>query len=94
MAANDKGSITDIVLVTVTSLAGIWLICAAMTGNFTGILAPLVRLGFALTGIMLLLPHQVSSAMLWVNIAGAFLGVPLLFFELKTRHRRPASPAI
>src|SRR3989304_8442479 len=27
-----KGDVTDIVIVTVTSLAGIWLICAAMTG--------------------------------------------------------------
>ena len=83
-----KGSITAILIVTVSSLAGIWLICAAMTGYFTRILPLALRFAFAVAGIMLLLPHQVSSAMLYVNIAGALLGAALIYFELKTPHRR------
>ena len=34
-----QGSVLDIVVVTVTSLFGIWLICAAMTGFFTRLLS-------------------------------------------------------
>ena len=80
-----KGSLGDIVMVTVTSLAGIWLICAAMTGFFTRVLSLPVRLGFVLAGIMLLMPHQVSGLMLWVNIAGAALGSALVIYELRTK---------
>ena len=35
----------------------------------------------ALAGIMMLSPHQVSSFMLWVNIAGVALGVALVAYE-------------
>jgi TRAP transporter 4TM/12TM fusion protein len=89
-----KGSVTDIVIVSATSLAGIGLICAAMVGYVTRVLPAGMRLAFLVSGIMLLLPHQISPAMLWVNIAGAFAGAALLFFELKTRHRGAASPSL
>ena len=79
-----KGSIVDIVLVTLTSLAGIWLICAAMTGYFTRVLPVAVRLGFIAAGVMLLLPHEVSRVFLWVNLAGLALGAGLIVSELKT----------
>jgi TRAP-type uncharacterized transport system fused permease subunit len=72
-------------MVTVTSLAGIWLICAAMTGFFTRVLSLPARLGFVLAGVMLLMPHQVSGLMLWVNIAGAALGGALIIYELRTK---------
>jgi TRAP transporter 4TM/12TM fusion protein len=80
-----KGSLGDIVMVMASSLAGIWLICAAMTGFFTRVLSLPVRLGFVLTGVMLLMPHQVSGLMLWVNIAGAALGSALVIYELRTK---------
>ena len=83
------GDLADIVIVTTTSLAGIWLICAAMTGYFVRVLDLPMRLGFISAGIMLMLPHQVSTAMLWVNAAGGALGVALVVLELKAR-RRPA----
>ena len=79
------GGVFDIAVVTVTSLAGIWLICAAMTGYFTRLLGIQTRVAFTVAGIMLLLPHQVSEAMLWVNVAGGALGVALIAFELGTR---------
>jgi TRAP transporter 4TM/12TM fusion protein len=89
-----KGSATDIVIVTATSLAGIGLICAAMVGYVTRVLPLGMRLAFFASGVMLLLPHQISAPMLWVNIAGAFVGAALIFFELKTRHRGAASPSL
>jgi TRAP transporter 4TM/12TM fusion protein len=80
-----KGSLGDIIMVTLTSLAGIWLICAAMTGFFTRVLSLPVRFGFVLAGVMLLMPQQVSGPMLWVNIAGAALGSALIIYELRTK---------
>jgi TRAP transporter 4TM/12TM fusion protein len=80
-----QGSVLDIVTVTITSIFGIWLICAAMVGFFTRILSFQKRILFALAGIMLLSPHQVSDVLLWINILGAAAGIALIAFELKAR---------
>jgi TRAP transporter 4TM/12TM fusion protein len=80
-----KGSLVDIAVVTFTSLFAIWLICAAMVGYFTRVLAAGVRLAFAVAGIMMLSPHQASDLMLWVNIAGVVLGIALIAFELRRK---------
>jgi TRAP transporter 4TM/12TM fusion protein len=80
-----QGSALDIVVVTVTSLFGIWLICAAMTGYFTRVLPLGTRLAFALAGIMLLSPHQSAQAVLWLNIVGGLAGIALFAYELKAR---------
>ena len=80
-----QGSVVDIVAVTLTSLFGIWLICAAMTGFFTRVLPLGMRVLFALAGIMLLSPHQASEALLWINIAGALGGSGLIAYELRAR---------
>ena len=80
-----QGSILDIVTVTITSLFGIWLICAAMTGYFSRVLSLPRRILFAAAGIMLLSPHQASEFMLWINIAGAAAGIALVAAELKAR---------
>jgi TRAP transporter 4TM/12TM fusion protein len=80
-----QGSVIDIVVVTATSLFGIWLVCAAMTGFFTRVLPIQIRVLFALAGIMLLSPHQASEFMLWINIAGALAGMALIAYELKAR---------
>jgi len=84
-----KGSVADIVIVTLTSLGGIWLICAAMTGYFTRALPLPVRLLFTAGGVMMMLPHQASTLMLWVNVAGVALGLLLILEEM----RRPKEAA-
>jgi TRAP-type uncharacterized transport system fused permease subunit len=80
-----QGSWWDIAVVIVTSLIGIWLVCAAMVGYFTRVLPWNMRLAFVVAGIMLLLPHQASYAMMVVNIAGFVLGVALLIYELRSK---------
>jgi TRAP-type uncharacterized transport system fused permease subunit len=84
------GGVGDTIIVTATSLAGIWLICAAMTGYFMRVLDLPMRLGFLAAGVLLMLPHQVSAAMLWVNVAGGALGIALIGYELRLR-LRPAT---
>jgi len=56
-----------------------------MTGYFVKIMDWKIRVAFALAGIMLLSPHQVSDALLWINIAGALAGIALIAYELKAR---------
>jgi TRAP transporter 4TM/12TM fusion protein len=80
-----KGSVWDIAVVTLSSLFGIWLICAAMVGYFTRVLPWTVRLGFVAAGLMMLSPHQASSLLLALNIAGAALGIALIVYELRNR---------
>jgi TRAP transporter 4TM/12TM fusion protein len=84
-----KGSILDIVVVTLTSLFGIWLICAAMVGYFARLLSAGKRLAFAAAGVMLLLPHQASTLMLAINVAGAVLGIALVVYELRKGKETP-----
>jgi len=86
-----KGSVTDIVIVTVTSLAGIWLICAAMTGYAMRLIGLPLRAAFFAAGVLLMLPHQVSAAVLWMNIVGAAIGIGLVAYEITvTRRMKPA----
>jgi TRAP-type uncharacterized transport system fused permease subunit len=80
-----QGSWWDILVVTLTSLAGIWLVCAAMVGYFTRVLPPAIRIGFIAAGVMLLSPHQVSPLMLWVNILGFAAAMALVGYEMRWR---------
>ena len=80
-----KGSVWDVAVVTLSSLFGIWLICAAMVGYFSRVLPVSLRLAFAAAGLMLLSPHQASSLMLAVNITGAALGIALIVYEIRNR---------
>jgi TRAP transporter 4TM/12TM fusion protein len=88
-----KGTLWDIVIVTATSLGGIGLICAAMTGYLSRLLNPPIRVAFAAAGIMLLLPHQASPLTLWVNGLGALLGIALVGHEIRARRHVSAAPA-
>jgi TRAP transporter 4TM/12TM fusion protein len=80
-----KGTVVDIAAVIVSSLFGIWLVCAGMTGFFTRVLPAGMRIAFTAAGVMMLSPHQASELMLWINIAGALAGIALIAYELKAR---------
>jgi TRAP transporter 4TM/12TM fusion protein len=80
-----KGSLWDIAVVVLTSLAGIWLVCAAMVGYFTRVLPFPLRILFLAAGVMLLLPHEASPTILWTNIAGFAGAVALLMYEMRWR---------
>lgn len=84
------GDWIDIVIVTLSSLFGIWLICVAMTGYFVRLLGMPMRVMFFAAGVLLMLPHQVSALVMWLNVAGALAGVALTMFELKARRLAPA----
>jgi TRAP transporter 4TM/12TM fusion protein len=86
-----KGTLWDVAVVTATSLGGIWLICAAMTGYFTRPLSAPLRASFALAGVMLMTPHQASALLLWINLLGAVLGITLVASEIRAKRRLAAA---
>jgi hypothetical protein len=44
-----------------------------------------MRAAFAASGIMMLLPHQASTLLAWINIAGAAAGIALVVYEFRAR---------
>jgi TRAP transporter 4TM/12TM fusion protein len=88
-----RGSWTEIVAVMTLSIAGIWFVCAGMTGYALRVMGVPQRIGFVLAGLMLLMPFQAAMINAWINVAGAVLGIALFLLELKSRkegsHVRP-----
>ena len=80
-----RGTWIEIVLVMALSVAGIWFVCAGMTGYALRVMSTGVRVAFVLAGLMLLMPFQAATINAWVNFAGAILGITLVVLELKGR---------
>jgi TRAP transporter 4TM/12TM fusion protein len=80
-----RGSVGTIVLVVALSVAGIWFVCAGMTGYAFRVMTLPLRIGFILAGVMLLMPFQAASVNAWLNVAGLILGAALVIFEVRGR---------
>ncbi len=78
-----RGSIADILLVSITSLVGIWFVCAAFTGYAMRAMSLPMRVAFGATGVLLLMPFQASSVNVWLNVFGGALGFSLLAYETR-----------
>jgi len=78
-----RGSLVEIVAVVVLSLAGIWFVCAGMTGYALRVMPIATRAGFVITGLLLLMPFQAATVNAWLNAAGALLGLTLMIYEMK-----------
>ena len=80
-----RGSVGTIFLVVALSVAGIWFVCAGMTGYAFRVMALPLRIGFILAGVMLLMPFQAASVNGWLNVAGLILGAALVIYEVRGR---------
>ncbi len=80
-----RGSVGTIFLVVVLSVAGIWFVCAGMTGYAFRVMTLPLRIGFILAGVMLLMPFQAASVNGWLNVAGLILGTALVIYEVRGR---------
>jgi TRAP-type uncharacterized transport system fused permease subunit len=80
-----RGSVVEIVAVVVLSLAGIWFLCAAMSGYAMRTMSLALRIAFGVTGVLLLLPFQATAINAWLNLAGFILGAALLIYEFRAR---------
>jgi TRAP-type uncharacterized transport system fused permease subunit len=82
-----NGTWLEILGVTVMSLSGIWFISAAMAGYFVRLLSPLMRAGFVVAGVLMLLPFQGAPWIKWVNLVGVALGLLLFSTEWRSKPR-------
>ncbi len=65
-----EGSTQSIIMAVITSLFGVWLICAAFTGYAMRVLSMPMRVGFALAGLLLFVPAEAIVHGEWTDIAG------------------------
>jgi TRAP transporter 4TM/12TM fusion protein len=81
-----NGSAWSIAITLVTALAGVWLVSMAVMGYWLRPIAGMWRVLFAVAGMALLLPIDVASSAIWINLAGVVAMAVLLGLELS--HRR------
>lgn len=84
-----EGTMQSVVMAVITSLFGVWLVCAAVTGYAMRALSVPMRIGFALAGLLLFVPAEAMPHGEWTDIAGFALGIVLIAIEfLATRRTR------
>jgi TRAP transporter 4TM/12TM fusion protein len=80
-----RGSILEIAGVVILSVAGIWFVCAGMTGYAFRVMPSPARAAFVGAGALLLMPFQAAPINGWLNLAGAFIGAALVTYEMRAR---------
>ncbi len=84
-----EGTVFSVVTAFVTSLVGVWLICAAFAGYAIRPLSMPMRAGFGLAGLLLFIPADAVPHGEWTDIVGLALGAGLIAREvLAVRMRR------
>lgn len=83
-----QGSWLHIGLSFVTALVGIWFVTSAMVGFANAQLTPVLRLAFASSGLLLLVPTDIGTLSMATNVAGLALGV---LSYLVAGHSSPAA---
>lgn len=73
-----NGDALNVIVAVVTALGGVWLVSASVVGYLTRPLAATARLGFAISGLLLLIPSGVSGGALTTDFAGFVLAVLLV----------------
>ncbi len=87
------GAPGEIALAVLTATMGVWLVSAAIAGYFSAALSAPMRLGFAVTGLMALIPAGAFAGAIWTDLAGVAGGVLLMAAELVRSRRRKGAPA-
>jgi TRAP transporter 4TM/12TM fusion protein len=83
-----KGSPLDVAIAVATAVGGVWLVSVALTGYFTRALgASAQRLGFAVAGLLLMIPGGVAWWGPWTDIVGLAMGVALVAWEIAAARR-------
>lgn len=88
------GAPLDIGLAIVTAVLGVWLVSSALAGYFAGALSMAMRLGFAATGLLALIPAEAFPGAIYTDIVGVAGGVALMTIDvLRVRRAAPVTEA-
>ena len=84
----------DLVFALGTAIAGVWLVCAGITGYFVRPLGMPMKAAFTVAGILLMTPRDIVAWGLWLDLAGLALGMILIAVEYAAvRRERRATQA-
>ena len=76
-----------------TAIGGVWLVSAAMIGYLINLLSWPMRALAMLTGILLLIPQQLTTGAGWTDVGGGLLAVLLLAIDYTALRKRRAAVA-
>jgi TRAP-type uncharacterized transport system fused permease subunit len=82
------GPAQDIAIAIITAAMGVWLGSIAVAGHFMRPLGPLMRLLFAVAGLLALIPAGAFVGAVWTDIAGVVLGAVLIAREYRATRAR------
>jgi TRAP-type uncharacterized transport system fused permease subunit len=80
-------SVAGTAIAIATAIAGIWLVSAGMVGHIARPLSLALRGGLLVSGLALLVPHEIAPWAFWANIAAAPLAVLLVAGEIFAARR-------
>jgi TRAP transporter 4TM/12TM fusion protein len=83
-----QGAPWAVALAAATAMAGVWLVSIAITGYFLRPLAAPMRLGFAVSGLLALVPAGAYPGAIYTDVAGMVAGLGLIGYEIALRRRR------
>jgi TRAP transporter 4TM/12TM fusion protein len=83
-----QGAPWAVALAAATAMAGVWLVSIAITGYFVRPLAALMRLAFAVSGLLALVPAGAYPGAIYTDVAGMVAGLGLIAYEIALQRRR------
>ncbi|MEX2126676.1 MAG: TRAP transporter fused permease subunit [Xanthobacteraceae bacterium] len=90
----ESPSASETAMAIVTAIAGVWLVSIGMVGYLFRTLPLLLRVGYFVAGVGLMIPDQIAWWAAGTDLAGAIVGGCLVAYELVIRQRRiAAAPA-
>lgn len=75
-------------LAAATAMAGVWLVSIAITGFYLRPLGAPLRLAFAVSGLLALVPAGAYPGAIYTDVAGMLAGLGLIGYEIVVRRRR------
>ncbi len=85
------GTTWDIVLATITAIAGVWLVSIAITGYYLRHLPAAMRCTFAAAGLLALIPAGAFPGAVYTDIVGVVVGAGLIAREVWLARALPAT---
>ncbi len=77
-----QGEPVEILLAFISAAAGVWMGTAAFMGYLVRPMGGLVRIGFMIAAVALLIPSSAFAGAGWLEISGAILAVVLMATEV------------
>ena len=85
-----QGDVLDMLIAVPLAVVGVWFISAAFSGYFWQALSMARRVGFGVSGLLMLIPHNVAAWAWWTDVIGVLMAVVLLWDQRRAARAVPA----